>query len=130
EGTGHDGRYPVDYAELEAILKPDGAMSRAFDRYEFRPQQVDMAKAVAAALNEGHHLIVEAGTGTGKSVGYLLPAILYSMRTGERVIVSTNTINLQDQLFTKDLPLLHDVLEGSPPDPKSKIQNPKSRTPS
>src|SRR5205823_11912526 len=86
--------------------------SRALSQYEFRPQQVDMAKAVAAALNEGHHLIVEAGTGTGKSIGYLLPAILYSMRTGERVIVSTNTINLQDQLFTKDLPLLHDVLEG------------------
>src|SRR5205085_976197 len=78
--------------------------------YEFRPQQVEMAKAVASAFNKGHHLLVEAGTGTGKSIGYLLPAILYAMRTGERVIVSTNTINLQDQLFTKDLPLLHKIL--------------------
>ncbi|MFL5733112.1 MAG: exonuclease domain-containing protein, partial [Chloroflexia bacterium] len=113
-GTGFEGKFPVDHTELEAILKPGGAMSRAFSQYEFRPQQVEMAKAVASALNKGHHLMVEAGTGTGKSVGYLLPAILYALRTGERVIISTNTINLQDQLFTKDLPLLHKVLEGPP----------------
>ena len=105
EGAGYEGRYPVDHTELEAILKPGGAMSQAFPQYEYRPQQVEMAKAVASAFNKGHHLIMEAGTGTGKSVGYLLPAILYALRTGERVIVSTNTINLQDQLFTKDLPL-------------------------
>src|SRR5919201_23483 len=129
EGTGHDGPYPVDQAELESILKPGGAMSWALSQYEFRPQQIDMAKAVAAALNEGHHLIVEAGTGTGKSVGYLLPSILYATRTGERVIVSTNTINLQDQLFTKDLPLLHDVLDEPASNPKSKIQNLKLGTP-
>ena len=139
EGTGYEGHYPVDHTELEALLKPGGAMSRAFrglrteDRgldsptakalnpqssvlspnYEYRPQQVEMAKAVASAFNKGHHLMMEAGTGTGKSVGYLLPAILYAVRTGERVIVSTNTINLQDQLFNKDLPLLHSVLEGT-----------------
>lgn len=109
---GYEGRYPVDHTEIENILKPGGAMSKAFEQYEFRPQQVEMARAVASALNKGHHLIVEAGTGTGKSIGYLLPAILYALRTGERVIVSTNTINLQDQLFTKDLPVLHGVLEG------------------
>jgi DNA polymerase-3 subunit epsilon/ATP-dependent DNA helicase DinG len=112
EGIGFEGKYPVSHTEIEAILKPGGAMSTAFDSYEYRPQQVDMAKAVASAFNKGHHLIVEAGTGTGKSIGYLLPAILYSLRTGERVLVSTNTINLQDQLFTKDLPVLHRVLEG------------------
>ena len=72
-----------------------------------------MAKAVANALNKGHHLIVEAGTGTGKSIGYLLPAILYSLRTGERVVISTNTINLQDQLFHKDLPVLEELLEST-----------------
>jgi DNA polymerase-3 subunit epsilon/ATP-dependent DNA helicase DinG len=112
EGMGFEGRYPVSHTEIEAILKPGGAMSTAFSSYEYRPQQVEMAQAVASAFNKGHHLIVEAGTGTGKSIGYLLPAILYSLRTGERVVVSTNTINLQDQLFTKDLPLLHRVLEG------------------
>jgi DNA polymerase-3 subunit epsilon/ATP-dependent DNA helicase DinG len=112
EGIGYDGRYPVDHTEIEAILKPGGAMSQAFEQYEHRPQQVEMARAVASAFNKGHHLMVEAGTGTGKSIGYLLPAILYALRTGERVVVSTNTINLQDQLFTKDLPVLHQVLEG------------------
>lgn len=109
--TGYTGRFPVDHTEIEAMLKPGGAISKAFDRYEYRPQQVEMAQAVASAFNKGHHLIVEAGTGTGKSVGYLLPAILYAIRTGERVVISTNTINLQDQLFTKDLPLLQEALE-------------------
>ena len=111
DGTGFEGRYPVDHTELENILKPGGAMSRAFAQYEFRVQQVEMARAVASAFNKDHHLLVEAGTGTGKSVGYLLPAILYSIRTGDRIIVSTNTINLQDQLFTKDLPVLQRMLE-------------------
>ncbi len=136
DGTGYEGRFPIDHTEIENILKPGGAMSNADfgfriadsnsegkDQskiqnpksaiYEYRAQQVEMAKAVASAFNKGHHLLVEAGTGTGKSVGYLLPAILYALRTGERVIVSTNTINLQDQLFTKDLPLLQQVLQES-----------------
>ena len=74
---------------------------------EYRPQQIEMAQAVANALNKGHHLIVEAGTGTGKSIGYLLPAILHlGYVRKERVVISTNTINLQDQLFHKDLPIL------------------------
>lgn len=110
--TGYEGRYPIDTSEIKAILAPGGPISREFGQYEYRPQQVEMAGAVADALNKGHHLIVEAGTGTGKSVGYLLPAILYAVRTGSTVVVSTSTINLQDQLFTKDLPLLHRVLEG------------------
>ncbi len=126
EGTGYEGKYPVDHTEIETILKPGGAMSEAFTQYEYRPQQVEMAQAVASAFNKGHHLIVEAGTGTGKSVGYLLPAILYAVRAGERVVVSTNTINLQDQLFTKDLPLLHEVLEGSSSKGNSKPWNSKS----
>jgi DNA polymerase-3 subunit epsilon/ATP-dependent DNA helicase DinG len=87
-------------------------MSQVLTNYEWRPQQLEMSQAVANALNKGHHLVIEAGTGTGKSIGYLLPAILYALRTGERVVVSTNTINLQDQLFTKDLPVLHKVLGG------------------
>ncbi len=143
EGIGYEGKYPVSHTEIEAILKPGGAMSGAFDSYEYRPQQIEMAKAVASAFNKGHHLVVEAGTGTGKSIGYLLPAILYSLRTGERVVISTNTINLQDQLFTKDLPVLHQVLEGRTADdrrpttdggkarhnPQSAIRNPQLEGP-
>ncbi len=109
-GIGYTGKHPVDPAEIKAVLEPGGPLSCEFEQYEYRPQQVEMAQAVADALNKGHHLIVEAGTGTGKSVGYLLPAILYAVRTGSTVVVSTSTINLQDQLFTKDLPLLHRVL--------------------
>ena len=69
-----------------------------------------MLEAVAGALNEGGHLLVEAGTGTGKSLAYLLPAVYYAARNGRPVVVSTNTINLQDQLFHKDLPALQACL--------------------
>ena len=100
---------PVDATELAAMLKPGGAFSAAFPGYEFRPPQVDMLEAVAGAFNQGHHLMVEAGTGTGKSVAYLLPAIAYAAKNNTRVVISTNTINLQDQLFRKDLPDLERV---------------------
>ena len=106
---------PVNAAELAAMLKPDGAFSAAFPGYEFRPPQVDMLEAVAGAFNQGHHLMVEAGTGTGKSVAYLLPAIAFAAKNNARVVVSTNTINLQDQLFNKDLPDLQRVLGMADP---------------
>jgi Rad3-related DNA helicase len=70
-----------------------------------------MAAAVAAALREGNHLIVEAGTGVGKSLAYLLPTALHALRTGERVVVSTDTIGLQEQLFSKDLPVVQELIE-------------------
>ena len=105
---------PVDATELAAMLKPGGAFSTAFPGYEFRPPQVDMLEAVAGAFNQGHHLMVEAGTGTGKSVAYLLPAIAYAAKNSTRVVISTNTINLQDQLFSKDLPDLERVLGDEP----------------
>jgi DNA polymerase-3 subunit epsilon/ATP-dependent DNA helicase DinG len=101
---------PVDAEDLSAMLRPGGAFSAAFPGYEFRPPQVDMLEAVAAAFNQGHHLMVEAGTGTGKSVAYLLPAIAFAAQNNTRIVVSTNTINLQDQLFKKDLPDLQHVL--------------------
>ena len=106
---------PVDAAELAAMLRPGGAFSAAFPGYEFRPPQVDMLEAVAGAFNQGHHLMVEAGTGTGKSVAYLLPAIAFAAKNNARVVVSTNTINLQDQLFRKDLPDLQRVLGKAGP---------------
>ena len=101
---------PVDEARLAAMLRPGGRFSTVFTGYEYRNPQVEMLEAVTTAFNQSHHLMVEAGTGTGKSVAYLLPAITYASQNGTRVVVSTNTINLQDQLFRKDLPDLERVL--------------------
>lgn len=101
---------PLDTDEVGAFFGDDGALSRYFPGYEARPQQAAMAQAVATALNEGTTLMVEAGTGTGKSFSYLLPAAQFARQRGERVVVSTNTINLQDQLCSKDIPTLQAVL--------------------
>src|SRR5205807_9973197 len=97
-------------ALLQDILGPGGAVARRMgERYEFRPQQLEMAAAVGAALKEGHHLLVEAGTGVGKSFAYLLPAIDYAVRNKKRVVISTHTISLQEQLIEKDIPLIQAV---------------------
>jgi ATP-dependent DNA helicase DinG len=101
---------PIDEAELADYLKPGGVLSRTFPGYEYRSPQVEMLQAVAGAFNQSHHMMAEAGTGTGKSLAYLLPAIKFAVKNGTRVVVSTNTINLQDQLFNKDLPDLHRIL--------------------
>jgi ATP-dependent DNA helicase DinG len=98
------------------ILGPDGSIARRLPHYEMRPQQLQMADAVAAAIAEKHHLLVEAGTGVGKSFAYLVPAIraaTESRAEGEaprRIVVSTHTISLQEQLLQKDLPLLKSVM--------------------
>lgn len=81
------------------------------DTYEVRPQQLDMAKAVDEAFASGHNLIVEAGTGVGKSFAYLLPAIKQIIEQNKRVIISTNTISLQEQLIEKDIPLLQNLID-------------------
>ncbi|HET6217085.1 MAG TPA: ATP-dependent DNA helicase, partial [Acidobacteriaceae bacterium] len=81
-------------------------LSRSSLPYEFRRGQLDMARAVERSLQEDKHLIVEAGTGTGKTLAYLLPAL----RTGQRVIISTGTKNLQEQLFFRDVPFLESLL--------------------
>lgn len=95
---------------LQSILAPDGAVARRLgERYEFRPQQLEMAEAVESALTDEHHLLVEAGTGVGKSFAYLLPAIDYAVRKRKRVVISTHTISLQEQLIEKDIPLLQAV---------------------
>lgn len=100
----------IDQEIVSAMLQPEGAFSRSFHGYEFRPQQIDMTEAVIQAFNHGKHLLVEAGTGTGKSIGYLLPAVFWAHQNSRRVVVSTNTINLQDQLVDKDLPELQRIL--------------------
>src|ERR1700761_8825515 len=91
---------------LYDFFAPGGVLSRSPLPYEFRKGQLEMAQAVERALNENRHLIVEAGTGTGKTLAYLLPAL----RTGQRVIISTGTKNLQEQLFFKDIPFLESLL--------------------
>ena len=97
-------------AVLKDILSPGGAIARRLgDRFEARPQQLEMAAAVSGALSKGHHLLVEAGTGVGKSFAYLLPAIDYAVQTKKRVVISTHTISLQEQLIEKDIPLLRAV---------------------
>lgn len=101
---------PVDVDIVAGMIRPGGNFDRAFPGFEHRPQQVQMMVAVGMALNESKHLLVEAGTGTGKSVGYLLPAAFWAHQNGRRVVISTNTINLQDQLIGKDVPDLQKVL--------------------
>ena len=105
-----DGRKPVDADELAATLEEDGVFAQNFPGYEHRPQQVEMLRLVAQAFNKSHHLLVEAGTGTGKSIAYLLPAACFAAQNGERVVISTNTINLQEQLYAKDIPDLQRLL--------------------
>ncbi len=97
---------PLDRDDLRAVFLPGGALSRSMEAYEHRHGQLKMMDAVADALADGHHLLVEAGTGTGKSLAYLIPAIAWALETGRRVVVSTHTINLQEQLWEKDLPLV------------------------
>ncbi len=101
---------PLNVDALAAMLQEGGALSQQFPNYEFRPQQAQMMRAVAESLNHSGHLLVEAGTGTGKSLAYLLPAVHWAHQNGLRVVVSTNTINLQEQLYHKDLPDLARIL--------------------
>ncbi|MBN1642695.1 MAG: DEAD/DEAH box helicase family protein [Anaerolineae bacterium] len=105
-----DERTALDVEALTAMLEPGGALERGFPGFEYRTQQIEMMRAVADCFNHSRHLVVEAGTGTGKSIAYLLPAAYWAVQNGERVVVSTNTINLQDQLCRKDIPDLQKVL--------------------
>ena len=101
---------PLDTDEVAAVLEHGGAFSRHFAAYEMRPEQVEMLRAVTEALSRGRHLMVEAGTGVGKSFAYLIPAALFALRNNTRVLISTNTINLQEQLIRKDIPDLEAAL--------------------
>jgi ATP-dependent DNA helicase DinG len=93
-----------------SILGHDGAIARRLPHYESRPEQLRMAEAVARAIENKTHLMVEAGTGVGKSFAYLVPAILAAAESGRKVVVSTHTISLQEQLLQKDLPFLRAVM--------------------
>ncbi|MBI4670857.1 MAG: DEAD/DEAH box helicase family protein [Chloroflexi bacterium] len=101
---------PLDADALTAMLSPDGLFQAQFPGFEYRAEQVEMLQAVANAFNDSGVLLVEAGTGTGKSLAYLLPSISWASQNNERIVISTNTINLQDQLFGKDIPAIQQVL--------------------
>ncbi|MEI7924267.1 MAG: DEAD/DEAH box helicase, partial [Planctomycetota bacterium] len=97
--------------EIAAIFEPDGALASRFGgRFEIRQQQRDMALAVGKSLELREHLVVEAGTGVGKSYAYLIPAILHATKNKKRVVISTHTIALQEQLMLKDIPRLQQIM--------------------
>ena len=100
----------LDPDEVASILEYGGPFSKYFEAYEQRPEQVEMLRAVTNALSYNGHLLVEAGTGVGKSFAYLVPAALFAIQNNTRVIISTNTINLQDQLIQKDIPSIRAAL--------------------
>ena len=97
-------------AQVEEIFSPTGILSKSRN-FEFRPQQQQMAVAAARALENRGHLAVEAGTGVGKSLAYLIPSILFAVKEKKKAVVSTHTINLQEQLTEKDLPMLQQILQ-------------------
>jgi ATP-dependent DNA helicase DinG len=94
--------------ELSSVFAADGALARAIPGYRVRPQQIEMAQRIAAAIQKHGVLVAEAGTGTGKTVAYLVPALL----AGGKAIISTGTKTLQDQLFQRDLPTVRDALKA------------------
>ena len=102
--------HPVDTGRLKQILEPGGPVSKTLSGYEERSQQLKMIDTVSLAFNQKKIAVIEAGTGTGKTMAYLLPAIHWAVQNKDRVVVSTNTINLQEQLIKKDIPLLKKVL--------------------
>jgi ATP-dependent DNA helicase DinG len=101
---------PSGKRAVEEIFSPTGLLAQS-KGFEYRPQQQQMAGAVAGALTGSRHLAVEAGTGVGKSYAYLIPAALYALAARKRIVVSTHTINLQEQLIEKDIPFVQSVLK-------------------
>ena len=94
--------------EITQFFAADGALARAIPGYRVRPQQIEMAGRIAAAVKSHGVLVAEAGTGTGKTFAYLVPALM----AGGKVIISTGTKTLQDQLFQRDLPMVRDALKA------------------
>ncbi len=102
---------PLNADDVRELFGRDGPLVMKLPGYEPREEQMQMAQAIANALNGSRHLLVEAGTGVGKSLAYLVPAALWSTTNRTPVVISTNTKNLQSQLFSKDVPLIRDVLQ-------------------
>lgn len=102
---------PLSYPDLEGLFKTGGSIAQSLRGYELRDEQLRMCFCVAEAFNNDRIAVIEAGTGTGKSLAYLVPAIRWALTNKERVVVSTNTINLQEQLIRKDIPFLRSVIK-------------------
>ncbi len=124
----NEERSLVDIDELTHCFDSSGLLARAFPGYEERIPQIQMMQSVAKALNEEQHLIVEAGTGTGKSMAYLLPFASFALLNNAPVVISTNTINLQEQLVKKDIPDLLNALGPQHPVSGIRIAQLKGRT--
>ena len=101
----------IDVEEVSAVLDRGGTFSRYLPKFEHRPEQVEFCRSITIALSQGQHILAEAGTGIGKSLAYLVPAAIWALENNTRVIISTNTINLQDQLITKDIPDIQKALD-------------------
>ncbi|MGI6679750.1 MAG: helicase C-terminal domain-containing protein [Dehalobacterium sp.] len=97
--------YRIETQEIRDLFQPGGRIDAAITGFQYRAQQEEMALGVADRFNQGGCFVVEAGTGTGKSLAYLLPSVLWSVNSGQKVVVSTHTVNLQEQLIKKDIPL-------------------------
>lgn len=103
---------PLDIELTKKALLPDGRVSEVMgDKYELRDEQIRMLESVTSSFNDNLISLIEAGTGTGKTLSYLIPAVNWALKNGERVVISTNTINLQEQLIDKDIPLLYNAFE-------------------
>ncbi len=98
--------------DIKPYFEEKGILAGKFDEFEFRNEQLEMATEIEKGLNSETKVIVEAGTGTGKTLAYLIPAIEWSIKNKKRVVISTNTINLQEQLLNKDIPIAKEVIEG------------------
>lgn len=105
------GSEPLDIDTVTRVFADDGALAHNLPAFQPRQQQQQMAQAVAEAFNNAHHMLIEAGTGAGKSLAYLVPAALWALTNQRRVVISTNTITLQDQLIEQDIPTVQAALD-------------------
>lgn len=106
------GQKKGEIGSIDAVFGPEGLIASHHKQYEFREGQVEMADRIAEAFEKKRHLIVEAGTGTGKTLAYLIPAIAAAKKNGKRIVISTGTKNLQEQLMEKDIPFLQKIMPG------------------
>ncbi|MBC2851593.1 DEAD/DEAH box helicase [Cetobacterium sp. 8H] len=98
--------------DIKPYFEKNGLLAGVFNEFEYRNEQLEMAEVIENGLNTETKVIVEAGTGTGKTLGYLIPAIEWSIKNKKRVVITTNTINLQEQLLNKDIPIAKKVIQG------------------
>lgn len=105
-----DNPQPLNVEEITSMIEHGGAFSQLYPQFEHRSEQVELCRSVANTLSNHHHLLAEAGTGVGKSIAYLLPAASWALKNKTRVVISTNTLNLQDQLINKDIPDIRSLL--------------------